>query len=54
MPPIPSLFSPYFRRNIVTPKITNPLIQLLLTVSFSLFKLFPLKFSLPYQEDEMT
>ena len=34
---MPSLFSPYFRNNIVIPKITDRLIHLFLTVS-SLFK----------------
>ena len=48
---MPSLFSPHFRNNIVIPKITDRLTQLLLTVSFSLFKT---SFSLSHQENEMT
>ena len=51
MPPMPSLFSPYFRNNIVIPKIADPLIHLLLTVFSSSFKT---SFSLPHQENEVT
>ena len=51
MPPMSSLFSPHFRNNIVIPKISDHLTQLLLTVSLSLFKT---SFSLSHQENEMT
>ena len=50
MPAMPSPFSPYFRNNIVIPKITDGLIH-----HFELYLLYlKLHFSLPHQENEMT